>query len=184
MNDLSLHIMDIMQNSVAAGATAIGLHVEENTVGDELSITITDNGRGMTQDQVGRLSDPFFTSRTTRKVGMGIPLFRQSAEQAGGGIEILSVPGEGTTVRAWFGRSHIDRPPMGDLPNSFMLTVSSRPEIEYTFSYAVDGRSYSFDTREVKEVLGDIPLNEPSVIRMLTEMIRENIRDVEQGLRG
>lgn len=178
MNDLSLHIIDIIQNSISAGATLITLRVEEDTERDLLVMEVGDNGRGMTQEQVEKLSDPFFTTRTTRRVGMGIPLFRQSAEQAGGSLEVISEVGKGTTVRAEFGLNHIDRPPMGDIANSFILMVSANPELDFVFDYTVNGQQYLFDTREVKEALDGISLAEPAVIRMLTEMVSANIDDL------
>ena len=179
MNDLSLHVIDIIQNSVSAGATLITLTIEEDTTKDLLRIVIGDNGRGMTPEQVGRLSDPFFTSRTTRKVGMGIPLFRQSAEQSGGGLVVESEPGRGTTVAATFGWSNIDRPPLGDIANSFILMVSANPELDFVFDYIYNGREYRFDTVEVKEALDGLPLNNPQVIMMLEGMVKENISDLK-----
>lgn len=179
MNDLSLHLIDIIQNSISAGATLITLRVAEDNAADTLTLTVEDNGRGMTAQQVEKLSDPFFTTRTTRRVGMGIPLFRQSAEQAGGELTVESTVGKGTVVRASFQNSHIDRPPLGNVANSFILMVSANPELDFIFEYTYDGRVYVFDTREVKEALDGISLAEPAVIRMLTEMIEENVKDLK-----
>lgn len=178
MNDLSLHIIDIIQNSVSAGATLISLSIEDSLKNDCLKISIKDNGKGMDQEQVKNLSDPFFTSRTTRRVGMGIPLFKQAAEQTGGSLEVNSVIGMGTEVVASFVNSHIDRAPLGDVANSFILMVSANPNIDFEFKYDKDGNVYEFNTVEVRDVLEDLPLNDPSVIRMLTSMIDENIKDL------
>ncbi len=180
MNDLAMHILDILQNSLSAGASLVKLTIIEDISTDRLVIIIEDNGRGMTQEQVSKLSDPFFTSRTTRKVGLGIPLFKQSAEQSGGGIIIQSEPGKGTIVTASFQYSNIDRPPLGDVANAFMLTVSSNPDVDFVLKYEVNGNEYVFDTVEVKEVLDGMPLNDASLIRTLTEMIDENIKDLKQ----
>ena len=180
MNDLSLHIIDILQNSISAGATLVTLTVEEDTVADMMRITIEDNGRGMTPEQVAKLSDPFFTSRTTRRVGMGIPLFRQTAEQSGGGLTVGSEPGRGTKVTATFGWSNIDRPPLGNLANSFILTVTANPEIDFVLDYVYNGREYRFDTVEVKEALDGLSLGNPQVVMMLDEMVRENINDLRE----
>ena len=176
MNDLSLHIIDIIQNSISAGATLITLTIIEDIHGNLLTIIIEDNGRGMSCEQVERLSDPFFTTRTTRKVGMGIPLFRQSAEQSGGGLIVESVVGTGTKVIATFMHNNIDRPPLGDIANSFILMVSANPQLDFVLRYIYNGEEYIFDTVEIKEVLEDMPLNNPSVIKMLTEMVRNNIQ--------
>lgn len=179
MNDLSLHIIDIIQNSLSAGATLIKLTVNEEIKADLLTIEIEDNGKGMTAQQVMSLEDPFFTSRTTRRVGMGIPLFKQSALQSAGDLIVLSELGVGTKVTATFKHSHIDRPPLGDVANSFILMVSANPEREFLLRYIYNGDEYCFDTVEVKEVLDGLPINEPSVIRMLTGMVDANIKEIK-----
>jgi len=178
VNDLSLHIIDIIQNSLSAGATRIALTLEEDTVADTLKISIADNGCGMSAEQVERLSDPFFTTRTTRRVGMGIPLFRQSAEQSGGALTVVSEPGNGTSVSAVFQNSHLDRPPLGDLAGSFILMVSANPDIDFAFQYTYDKKSYRFDTVEVKEALDGMPVNEHGIISLLTEWVAENLREL------
>lgn len=179
MNDISLHIIDVIQNSVYADATLITLLIDEDINRNVLVVEIGDNGRGMTQEQVNRLGDPFFTSRTTRKVGMGIPLFRQAAEQAGGELVVNSSVGCGCVVRAVFEHDNIDRPPLGDVANSFVLMVAANPELDFVLEYRYNGDVYIFDTREVKEVLEGLPLNDPSVIRMLTDMVRTNVEDLK-----
>ncbi len=181
MNDLSLHILDIVQNSLSAGAAQIGITVEEDRAADKMSIIIRDDGRGMTPEQVAKVTDPFFTSRKTRKVGMGLPLYKQTAMQSGGDVCVESEPGAGTTVAATFGLTNIDRPPLGDLANAVMLLVSASPAVEFVFTYIYDGEEYMFDTREVKEVLDGLPLNDPQVIRMLEEMIRNNMDELRNN---
>ena len=179
MNDLSLHIIDIIQNSLSAGAKRIGLAIKEDSANDRLTISIEDNGKGMAPEVAARLEDPFYTTRTTRKVGMGIPLFKQSAMQSGGNLSVESEPGKGTTVTAWFELGNIDRPPLGDVANSFVLMVSANPQIHFTLSYVVNENEYTFDSVEVAEVLGDIELSDVRVIRILEEMIRENIKELK-----
>jgi len=180
MNDLSLHIIDIIQNSLSAGAGIIKLTVEEDIPRDSLVIIIEDNGRGMTKEVAERLEDPFYTTRTTRRVGMGIPLFKQSALQSGGGLSITSEVGKGTVVRAWFVHSNIDRPPLGDIANSFVLMVSANPNMHFVLKYIFNGREYVFDSVEVAEVLGDISLSDVRVIKMLEEMVDENIKELKE----
>ncbi|MDY0239984.1 MAG: ATP-binding protein, partial [Bacteroidales bacterium] len=111
MNDLALHLLDIVQNSLAAGATFITVRIEENPCKNFLIISVEDNGCGMNEEQLQKLSDPFFTSRTTRRVGLGVPLLRQTAEQSGGYLEVVSQPGKGTCLTACFQYDHLDRPP-------------------------------------------------------------------------
>lgn len=178
MNDLSMHILDIVQNSISAGATRVTLTVDEAPRADLLTIVIGDNGKGMTPEQVSRLSDPFFTSRTTRKVGMGIPLLMDSARQSGGDVRIESEPGKGTEVTAVFGYSNIDRPPLGDVANALMLLVSSNPALDFLFTYRYNGDEYLFDTVDVREILGDDALKDLTIIRNLEEMIKDNMREI------
>ncbi len=174
MNDLSLHILDITQNSISAGATEISISLLVD--GEMTTITIEDNGKGMTAEVVAQLSDPFFTSRTTRKVGLGIPLLIDSAEQSGGKVAVSSKVGVGTKVVATFDTSNIDCPPLGNIANAVVLLASSNPNIEFKFDYlSVEGDSYIFDTREVKKALGGISINNPTVIKYLEEMIAEQI---------
>jgi hypothetical protein len=180
MNDLSLHIIDIIQNSLSAGAGIIKLTVEEDIHRDSLVIIIEDNGRGMSKEVAERLEDPFYTTRTTRRVGMGIPLFKQSALQSGGGLSITSEVGKGTVVRAWFVHSNIDRPPLGDIANSFVLMVSANPNMHFVLKYIFNGKEYVFDSVEVAEVLGDISLSDVRVIKMLEEMVGENIKELKE----
>ena len=179
MNDLSLHIIDIIQNSLSAGASLIGLTVDEQPAAGRLTVTIKDDGQGMEAAQVDRLSDPFFTSRTTRRVGMGIPLYTQSARQAGGDVTVSSTPGEGTTVEAWFDMNNIDLPPMGDIPGAVVLMASANPGTEFVFEYIYAGESYVFDTRQVREALGGLPLSDPGVMNAVTEMMENNIRTIK-----
>lgn len=181
MNDLAMHILDIVQNSISAGATLIVIIVEENIKEDILIISIQDNGKGMSQEQVLKLADPFFTSRTTRKVGMGIPLLKQSAMQSGGDVNIESQVGKGTVVKATFGYSNIDRPPLGDVSNAVILLVSSNPDIDFVFKYSYNGEEYVFDTKEIKEVLDGLPLNNPTVIKSLYEMVTENVNSLKNS---
>lgn len=173
-----MHILDIVQNSISAGATRVTLTVDEAPGTDLLTIVIGDNGKGMTPEQVSRLSDPFFTSRTTRKVGMGIPLLMDSARQSGGDVRIESEPGKGTEVTAVFGYSNIDRPPLGDVANALMLLVSSNPALDFLFTYRYNGDEYLFDTVDVREILGDDALKDLTIIRNLEEMIKDNMREI------
>lgn len=175
MTDLSLHVIDIIQNSLSAGATLIHLTVKEFEKKNLLEISIVDNGRGMSSDAVKSLENPFFTSRTTRRVGMGIPLFKDSALQSGGDLEIESEVGVGTTIRAFFELNHIDRPPLGDIANSFMLMVSANPEKEFIFDYIMEQGSYRFDTVEVKEVLEGMSIGDPALFSLLEGMIKSNL---------
>ena len=179
MKDLSMHIMDILQNSTRAGATEVTLEVLEDAAADTLTIRFIDNGCGMDAETVQKVINPFFTTRTTRKVGLGLPLLKQNTEQTGGSLDIQSEKGKGTTVTAVFGRSHLDRPPMGDLAGTIVLTASAYPDIRFIFHYNNGETDYVFDTVEVNEALDGISIQEPEVIQYLKELIQENIGNVD-----
>ncbi len=181
MKDLSLHILDIAQNSITAKATLIQIAIVEDTVADTYTITITDNGYGIPPDMLARVTDPYTTSRTTRKVGLGIPLFKQNAERTGGGLTITSEVGKGTVLTAGFVHSNIDRPALGDIAGVVVILVSANPSIDFVYTHVVNQQSYVFDTREVREALDGIPLNEPSVIPLLKEMIAANLEELQIG---
>jgi anti-sigma regulatory factor (Ser/Thr protein kinase) len=175
MKEIALHILDIVQNSISAGATLVHIGIMENLKDDSLTVSINDNGQGMDKETASKVSDPFFTSRTTRKVGLGIPLLKHSAEQAGGKVTLISEPGRGTTITAVFRHSHIDRPPVGDTPGVVSLIAGANPHIDFTYRHSAGEDVYVFDSREIKEVLEDISIGEPRIISYMKEMIAENL---------
>lgn len=175
MNDLSMHLLDIIQNSISAGADLIKIRIVEDIDADFLSMSVEDNGKGMTEEEVARLTDPFFTSRTTRKVGMGIPLLLQSARQSGGDLYINSQVGVGTVVKATFGYSNIDRPPLGDFVNAVMLMIAANPALDFILNYLYKEDEYEFKTSDVKEIFGKEALQNISFIRQLEQIVKDNI---------
>ncbi|HNX55882.1 MAG TPA: ATP-binding protein [Prolixibacteraceae bacterium] len=178
MKDLSLHILDIVQNSIRAKASLIEIEVDEVPGKDQFTISITDNGNGMSAEELKRAVDPFYTSRTTRKVGLGLSLFKQNAEQAGGSFHIESTPGIGTKVTAVFGFSHFDRPIMGDLVGCLLILICSPDNVNYIFRHKTTSGEYVLDTREMKETLGEVPIDHPDVRAFLKEMIAENLEQI------
>ncbi len=179
MNDLALHLLDIVQNSLAAGATFITVRIEENPRKNFLIMSVEDNGCGMNEEQLQKLSDPFFTSRTTRRVGLGVPLLRQTAEQSGGKLEVVSRPGKGTCLTAHFQYDHLDRPPLGDVANAMVLMISANPGVDFAYRYSYNEKSYEITTRELKNVLDGVPLNDLYIMEMVEEMIKENQNDLK-----
>lgn len=172
MKELSLNILDISKNSVRAGATLIDISVNEQP--DRLTIEIVDNGCGMDADFVARVTDPFTTTRTTRRVGLGLPLMKMEAQMAGGDLIITSQVHVGTTVCTWFDPSHIDMPPLGDVVSSIITLVQGNPEIDYTYTHSIGAKSYRMDTREIREIMGDISLAEPEILMWLQSFLAEN----------
>ena len=173
MRELSLNILDIAQNSLSAGAGLVTLTVGEDSGADSLTLRVEDDGRGMDADTLQRVRDPFYTTRTTRKVGMGIPLFRMAAEMTGGSLDIVSEPGKGTAVTASFSLSHIDRMPLGDMAGTVTALIRLNPGVDFVYRHTVDGRSFEMDTRELRAQLGDVPLSEPDVMEWIDGYLRE-----------
>ena len=177
MKELSLNILDIAKNSTKAKATLVNIEIEENE--ELLTITISDNGVGMTSDLLSSVTSPFATSRTTRKVGMGIPLFMMAAEQTGGSLEISSKhidehPKEhGTTTRATFYKNHIDFTPLGDVTSSVVTLIQGNPDIDFRFSHKTDKGEVLLDTRELREVLEEVPLDSFEVLLWIRENLAE-----------
>ncbi|MEG1942613.1 MAG: ATP-binding protein, partial [Angelakisella sp.] len=180
MQELSLNVLDVAQNSVKAGAPLITITVEEDTAADRMTITIGDNGCGMTEEQVQRVIDPFYTTRTTRKVGLGVPFFKMAAEICGGSFTLESHVGQGTTVTAVFVRSSIDRMPLGDMAATMTALIGGNPSIDFVYTRRIDGRELTADTREFREVLAGVPLDTPEVLAFITEYINENTTEILQ----
>ena len=143
-----MHILDIAENSIASSAGRIEIRIEEDTGRDVLTIEIKDDGKGMDEQTLHKTLDPFFTTRTTRRVGLGLPLLAQAARQTDGKIELDSKPGQGTTVKATFSLSHLDRQPMGDMQETIRTLVAGHPEIDFLYEYKTNDSIYHFDTRE------------------------------------
>ena len=172
MRELSLHILDALENSLEAGASCVELAIEEDLAADRLSIAIRDNGRGMSEAQLSRVFDPFFTTRTTRHVGLGIPLFKAAAERCNGSLTLSSRPGAGTVLHAAFQHSHIDRAPLGDVRGTLLAVIlSGKCDLHYV--HRVDGCTFEFDTADMRAELGDVPLTHPAVRKWLEEFIGE-----------
>ena len=181
MKELSLHILDLVQNSLRAEANCVRLTVKDSASRDKVEITIEDDGRGMDAALLAKVTEPFVTTRTTRQMGMGIPLFQMAAEQGGGGLHIESSPGQGTTLHASFVRSHIDTPPLGDMVETLVTLVQGAPEVDFFYRYETDEQGFSFDTREIREILEDVPLNAPDVLHWLRGHLEELEASIEEN---
>lgn len=182
LEDLSAHVLDISENSTMAGADEVEITINEDEREDLLLFSVKDNGRGMSPEFVAKVTDPFTTTRTTRRVGMGLPFLRQSAELCGGALVIDSAVGVGTTITATFRYSSVDRPPLGDMPATVMTLVMGSPNVHWKYRHIINGREFLLDTDEIIEALdGDREmLASPDVGLWL----RDNIREELAALRG
>lgn len=199
MRELSLHVLDIVQNSLAAGATSIEVEITEDRSRDRLTIVIRDNGRGMPPELLVRASDPFVTTRGTRKVGLGLSLLAASASLCDGGLTISSTEGVGTTVVADFRLSHIDRAPLGDMGSTIAAILACNPGVRVRYAHRVLGpegsaggsgaaqpggvaqRSFEFDSQDIQSRLGDVSISNPRVIAFIRGMIQQEISTLSGG---
>ena len=179
MTELSLHILDIAQNSIRAKASLIEIVITEKPDEDRYEISISDDGPGMDEQSLNRAENPFFTSRKTRKVGLGIPLLKHSAEQSGGSLEISSEKGHGVRLNACFGFHHVDRPVLGDMAGALLILMTNENQTEIRYTHRSPGGAYTFDTREVKLILEGTNPAEPEIRSFLHEMICENLEQIQ-----
>jgi signal transduction histidine kinase len=180
--ELSLHILDVLQNSIEAGANHIELCVDEHQEKDILRITVRDNGRGMSREMSQRVLDPFVTTRTTRHVGLGLPLFAAAARRCNGGLSVDSTPGVGTTVTATFQLSHIDRAPLGDLVSTLLAVMLSNEAVDLHYRHSVDGRLFELDTEELRGALGPVPLSHPRVREWLKSTLERGLASLQRPM--
>ena len=171
MQELSMNVLDVAENSVAAGATLVAITLSIDTAAKRMTLTITDNGKGM---------PPEVAARKTRKVGLGLPFLKMAAEMTGGALSIESTVGKGTCVTAWFTLGHIDLAPLGDMSATVAGLIQCSPDIDFVYTVQADGEQFAADTRELRAVLDGVPLSEPSVALWLREYLAENTEQLLQ----
>jgi anti-sigma regulatory factor (Ser/Thr protein kinase) len=181
LRELSLHILDIAENGITAGADCIHIIVEEARSHDRLKIMIQDNGRGLPAEKLDKLTDPFVTTRTTRRVGLGLPLLAAAAQRCEGELTVKTEPGKGTEVAATFQYNHIDRAPLGDTASTITTLIMGNPDADFVYTHIIDENDFSLDTREIKKEIEDLSLSDPMVIHHLTESIRRSLRQLEES---
>lgn len=179
MRELSLHILDIAENGVTAEADCIHIFVEEARSDDQLKIVIRDNGKGLPPEKRDKLTDPFVTTRTTRRVGLGLPLLAAAAQRCDGDLKVNSGPQKGTEVVATFRYSHIDRAPLGDMASTITTLIMGNPDIDFVYTHVIDGRDFNLDTREIKAEMEDLSLTDPIFMHHLTDSIRSSLQRLE-----
>jgi hypothetical protein len=179
MLELALHILDIAENSTRAGAMLIVIAIVEDLTKDVFSFEIRDNGSGMDKETLERAMDPFYTTKKVRRVGLGLPMLANACTQAGGRFEIESQVGVGTRVYAGFVHSHFDRQPLGDIAGVVSMLILGNPDRDFLYTHTVNGSTYTLDTRELREELGDIPLNHMEVINMIRNNILEGLEELK-----
>ena len=182
MNNLSLYVLDILGNSVRAGARKVSLTITESRKENVYKMVFEDDGKGMSPELLDEVFSPWVTTRKERRIGLGLSLLKQGAQQCGGDLRIASAPGEGTTVTVAFAYDHLDRPVAGDMAGSLVMTAASAPAIDFFYTHTTDVGVYRFSTVEVNEALGGVSMTNPPIMRAVQEMIRENLDEISAGL--
>ena len=181
MREISLHIMDLMENSIRAKARTIKLTITESLTENIYKVSIEDDGVGMSADYVTSLFDPYTTTRSTRKIGLGLPLIKMNTRQAGGDTTVESQPGQGTTLSFWYAHNHWDRPPLGDMGGTMAMLAATNEDKRITYRHITEKGEYTFDTAETKKALDNMSINNYDIIKYLKEMINENLSEIEAG---
>jgi hypothetical protein len=179
MLTLSDHILDITENSIRAGAKLIEISIDEDSENDLLTITIKDDGHGMDQNTVQKVLDPFYTTKTVRRVGLGLPLLKDAAERSGGTFQIKSQENHGTTVKATFGLRHLDRQPLGAIINIIVILIISNSDIDFFYKHRHNDRRFEMDTRGIRKEIEDVPINHPQIIKYIRGTMEEGLREIE-----
>lgn len=173
MRELSMHILDLAQNAIAAGATKLEIEVSADTRMDRLTISLADNGRGMEPELLGQVRDPFTTTRRTRRVGLGIPMFEAAAKASGGRMAIQSATGKGTYLAATFQLSNIDRPPLGDIAATLISIIAVNPGLHLIYIQKLGDAVFILDTDEINKELDGVPINENAVLKWIGEYVKD-----------
>ncbi len=184
MREISLHILDLIQNSIEAEATSVKLEIIEDIVNDRMIIRVSDNGRGMNEKMRQLVIDPFITTRTTRRIGLGLPLMDMSTKRCDGYLDINSIPGQGTVIEAMYRHSHYDRPPMGNLPETIKSILVANPELQFFYSHTFNDQSLSVSSQEIADILDGIPLTQPDVLIWLDGYLSESIDNLYGGAKN
>lgn len=182
MKELSLHILDLGENSLAANAKLIKIIIIEDLKRDILKITIEDDGKGMDKELLKIADDPFFTTRTTRSVGLGLSLMKASAKRCEGDLKILSVINKGTKVECEFCHSHIDRAPIGNIGETLVTLINHNKKFDILYIHEVDENKFVFDTREIKQILNGVKINSPDVLLWIKDYIIENMKKIHNNV--
>jgi anti-sigma regulatory factor (Ser/Thr protein kinase) len=181
MRDLSLHILDIAENSIEAGASEVSIEMTEDRASDKFTLRVRDNGKGMDEDLIRKIEDPFFSMKPGKSWGLGVPLLAQAARQCEGGFAIVSEKGKGTEVVAEFKASNIDMKPLGDVASTVVTLVAGHPEVDYSLLCERDGERYEFGTAGIKDALDGVPINVPEVLKLIRDDINDGIRRTMHG---
>ena len=178
MLELALHLLDIAENSTRAGAKTIMITMQEDDASDRLQMDVADDGAGMDEETLAKALDPFYTTKKVRRVGLGLPMLSQAAERTDGRLLLESKPGEGTRLAVTFGLRHMDRQPLGDVAGVLTTLIAGNPDVRFVYSHEHNGRSFHFDTEEIKKELEEVPINHPEILKFIRTHVQEGLQEI------
>jgi anti-sigma regulatory factor (Ser/Thr protein kinase) len=178
MLDLAAHILDIAENSVRAGAKTVEININEDSANNLLSIEINDDGCGMTQEEIKKAFDPFYTTKTVRRIGLGIPLLAEAAQRAGGKLDLKSKKGKGTRLKATFQLDHLDRQPMGNISSTIINLIAGNSFVDFVYKHRHNDRRFTLDTREIRNEIGNLPINHSEILKYIRNVIEEGLSEI------
>jgi hypothetical protein len=179
MLELAAHILDIAENSVRADAKLIEIAINEDTANDFLSIEIIDDGHGMNQNEIKKVLDPFYTTKTVRRVGLGIPLLADAAQRSGGNLQLESTEGKGTTVKSTFCLSNVDRQPMGNIISTIIILIAGNSDVDFFYKHRHNDRRFELDTRVIRKEIEDVPINHPEILKYIRGVLEEGFSEIK-----
>jgi len=179
MLELAAHILDIAENSVRAGARLIEINIEEDAAKDSLSIEIIDDGHGMNAEEIKNVLDPFYTTKTVRRVGLGIPLLADAAQRSGGNLQLKSREGKGTAVKSTFCISSVDRQPMGDIIGTIIILIAGNSDVDFFYKHRHNDRRFELDTRVIRKEIEDVAINHPEILKYIRGIIEEGLSEIK-----
>jgi signal transduction histidine kinase len=179
MLDLSSHILDIAENSVRAGATKVEIIIREDSGNNLLTIEVNDNGKGMTKEETQKAHDPFYTTKTVRRVGLGIPLLAEATQRANGFIKLSSKQGRGTKLKAVFQLDHLDRQPLGNITSTIINLIAGNSSVDFIYKHRHNDRRFSMDTRNIRKEIGDLPINHSEILRYIRNVIIQGLGAIQ-----
>ncbi|MBN1474952.1 MAG: ATP-binding protein [Syntrophaceae bacterium] len=178
MLELAAHILDIAENSTRAGAKIVKIDINENDAKDLLSIEINDDGGGMTKEEIKKVGDPFYTTKTVRRVGLGIPFLADAAQRANGKLKLKSTKGKGTNITATFQLGHLDRQPIGNITTTLVALIAGNSHVDFIYKHRHNDRQFTFDTRQIRKEIDDLPINHPEILKYIRGVISVGLQEI------
>jgi len=181
MLELASHILDIAENSVRAGATAVEINIYEDSQKNLLTVEINDDGKGMAEEEIAKALDPFYTTKKVRRVGLGLPLLSEAANRSGGSFNLTSIRGIGTKLKVTFKLDHLDRQPLGNIMTTIRNLIAGNSSVDFIYKHRHNDRQFVLDTREIRKEIDDLPINHPEILKYIRNVIEDGLNEIQSA---